>query len=227
MKYEDLELRSLKGRKVIIRSPEEGNTGIGGAWVEGVGETDAGSFSIGAGKGSDLIRSGRFDGIEIDPDYFYEYFHISRPVKGTVVLDKASSQAIKDYCQAKWEARLAEVRLRWEAEEAALEAAVPGVTELRAAIHAMHSYQEDFAAAMEDEMRDGVNMPVAPRADIDALAAQYPRANLYLKAEGYADASHYAKASAGRKAMTLLREGGTIEEAAAILDSWLNDVYVD
>lgn len=229
MKYEDLELRTLKGNKVIIKSPEEGSEigVIGGAWIEGLGETNA--STLGFCSGASLRAWSSFKGFEnmIDPDASYECFKFTSPVDGAACLDKASTDALREFKRALFWARIEQAGVRAQEEKAAEEAAIPGLRELRAAYDAEEKYRSDFAAAMEDEMRDGVNMPVAPRTDIDALAAQYPRANLFLKAEGYADASHYAKASAGRKAMTLLREGGTIEEAAAILDGWLSDVYVD
>ena len=51
MKYEDLELRTLKGNKVIIKSPEEGSEigVIGGAWIEGLGETNASTLGFCSG----------------------------------------------------------------------------------------------------------------------------------------------------------------------------------
>ena len=229
MKYEDLELRTLKGNKVIIKSPEEGSEigVIGGAWIEGLGETNA--STLGFCSGASLRAWSSFKGFEnmIDPDASYECFKFTSPVDGAACLDKASTDALREFKRALFWARIEQAGVRAQEETAAEEAAIPGLRELRAAYDAEEKYRSDCATALEDEMRDGVNIPVAPRTDIDALAAQYPRANLYLKAEGYADASHYAKASAGRKAMTLLREGGTIEEAAAILDGWLSDVYVD
>lgn len=224
-KYDDLELKTLKtGAKVIVHDPEPGKTGIGGAWVGGVGETNAGALGIGAGRGADLIKSGHFKGVEVDPDFTYEYFKFSLPsAKGEVfvVLDKESSLALQAHAKARWDQQTADILARQAEEAKALALAVPGIDELRRALDGHAHYHADFERAMEDEMRDGINMPRRPASDIAALQAQYPRAALYLKAEDYSLASHYAKASAGDKAMAILRNGGTIEDAQAVLDNWL------
>lgn len=228
MKYEDLELRTLKGNKVIIKSPEEGSEigVIGGAWIEGLGDTNA--STLGFCSGASLRAWSSFKGFEnmIDPDASYECFKFTSPVDGAACLDKASTDALREFKRALFWARIEQAGVRAQEEKAAEEAAIPGLRELRAAYDAEEKYRSDFAAAMEDEMRDGVGIPAMPQTNIDALAAQYPRAALYLKAEGYTNAAHHVKASAGRKALKLLREGGSVEDAAAILDNWTNDTYL-
>lgn len=86
MKYEDLELRTLKGNKVIIKSPEEGSEigVIGGAWIEGLGETNA--STLGFCSGASLRAWSSFKGFEnmIDPDASYECFKFTSPVDGAL-----------------------------------------------------------------------------------------------------------------------------------------------
>jgi len=106
---------------------------------------------------------------------------------------------------------------------------VPGLKELRTAIDAEVEYRDRFREMMEDGDNDGVNPPRSPETNVGELQAQYPRAALYLRAEGYTRASHWAKAKAGREAMAILADGRATEEAKSKLDNWLkdNDVYVD
>lgn len=111
--------------------------------------------------------------------------------------------------------------------EAKLEAAVPGITLLRAAMRGEAAYFEAMQAMMEDEMNDGVKAPTHQKLDIEAIRSQYPRAALYAKADGYHDASHYAKSSAGKKAKELLENGGSLSDAEEILNSWHKDSYID
>lgn len=107
------------------------------------------------------------------------------------------------------------------AEKARLAEHVPGLDALRSAYNVEEGYDRAFTAMMEDEDNDGVRPPRKPATDAAALAAQYPRAALYLKADAYSCAAHDCKASAGRKAMDLLASGGTIEQAEHILANWL------
>jgi hypothetical protein len=110
--------------------------------------------------------------------------------------------------------------------QARLLAAVPGLDELRAAIHAAcddeDRHDRQFNAMMEDgggRAPQPINPALAERAN--ALRSQYPRAALYLKADGYAGASNHHKAGAGTRAMELLAAGGSEAEAAKILENWL------
>lgn len=116
-----------------------------------------------------------------------------------------------------------------KAKAAALEAAVPGLEILREAKRAARDdaerYRRQFNRMMEDEDNDGANPPrpenPALAASSAALAAQYPRAVLYLKAEAQHDNTHWAdntgKGAAGRKAMEILAAGGSIEDAQAAM----------
>lgn len=108
-----------------------------------------------------------------------------------------------------------------ESRENALELAVPGLAKLRAARANEARYREEFDQMMEDEGNDGVNPPVKPAVSSSDIAAQYPRAALYLKAESYSYATNDRKASAGAKAVRLLTEGGSEDDAKEILDNWL------
>lgn len=116
---------------------------------------------------------------------------------------------------------------RHEYSEKKLEAAVPGISLLRAAMRGEAAYFEAMQAMMDDEMNDGVKAPARQKLDLEAIRAQYPRAALYAKADGYHDASHYAKSSAGKKAMELLENGGSTEDAEEILNGWHKDSYID
>ena len=90
--YESLtNLKSIGGRTVKIKNPIH-NYGIGGAWVEGIGDINVGSFSIVCGK--DLIKCG----LDADPDFHYEFLSFDYPTKN-VVLDKESTLAIRALCQ--------------------------------------------------------------------------------------------------------------------------------
>jgi len=105
--------------------------------------------------------------------------------------------------------------------EDALELAVPGLAKLRATRADEARYREEFERMMKDEGNDGVNPPTKPAVSSSDLAAQFPRAALYLKAESYSCASNHHKASAGSKAVAILAEGGSEDEARAVLDNWL------
>lgn len=112
-------------------------------------------------------------------------------------------------------------RARWDAQEAKINQAVPGIDILRAAYNADEDYRQSFEKMMEDENNDGARPPSRPATNSADLAKKYPRAAAYLKAEAYSGAAHDCKASAGRKAMELLASGGSIEDAEKILANWL------
>lgn len=57
--------------------------------------------------------------------------------------------------------------------------------------------------------------------ELNAARAKYPRAAAAINAKGYAMAEHPSKAAAGKKALELLKNGGSLEEAQSILDNWL------
>jgi len=84
---------------------------------------------------------------------------------------------------------------------------VPGLEILENARNAEHQYMEDFNAMMDDEQNDGVNPPSKPTVKSSDIAAQYPIAAAYLKAQSYEYASHFTKSAAGRKAKNAISEG--------------------
>jgi len=106
---------------------------------------------------------------------------------------------------------------------------VPGLDELQAAIDAEGQYRREFNRMMDDENNDGVNPPKYPSASSAELAKQFPRAAVYVRAEGYSMANHWAKAKAGEEAREIIASGGSIFDAEATLANWLSDnnVYVD
>lgn len=108
-----------------------------------------------------------------------------------------------------------------------LEIAVPGVEVLRDAIYQQNNYFSDFNRMMDDEQNDGVNPPIKPTLSLEELNLKYPRAALYLTAEAYECAGHFAKTSAGTRAKKLLADGGSIEDAKKILDTWSDGLYFD
>ena len=224
-RYEDLDLCSVRGKKVIIKTNTKSNLGLGGAWVEGLGDVDAGAINLFV-KGYELLaKTGRSD-LNIDPEFTYEGFSCGWP-KIAVILDKESTLKLREFSKLRHEAMIKEGRERRLAEKKKLAETVPGLEELEATYNAEARYRAKFADAMEDEYNDGVSMPEVPQADIKALEAKYPRAALYIKADDYCSAENHAKASAGEKAKAVLVEGGSLEDAAALLDNWTKDVVID
>lgn len=114
-------------------------------------------------------------------------------------------------------------REQMRAEDARLEQLFPGLTLLKAAYQSESAYSEAFNRMMEDEQNDGVRPPKAPAIDIDKLAAQYPRAALYLKADGYTMSANDKRSAAGDKAIRVLKSGGSIADAEAILKNWVGE----
>lgn len=222
MGYQNLDLTTLSGKKVVIKDTE--GCGIGGAWVEGLGDINPTSMNLPV-RGQELIDKG-IKNIEIDPDFGYEWFSFGYP-RTAVVLSKESSIAIRKKAKEDWDAKMAATREKVKEEKAKLETNVPGIGELQAAYAAEAEYRSAFAAAMEDEQNDGVRMPTPPTVNIEELEAKYPLAALYIKADNFSGAENYAKAAAGRKAKDILADGGDPLEAARILDNWLSDVYID
>lgn len=129
---------------------------------------------------------------------------------------------------------VADWRAEWDAynayKAAELAANVPGLNELRkardAAYNDEHRYSHQMDRMMDDEQNDGVNPPTpinqSLRAIANDLAKQYPRAAIYLKAEGYTLASNFKKYGAGKDAMEIIATGGSIEDAQATLNNWIH-----
>jgi len=113
-------------------------------------------------------------------------------------------------------------------EKARHDEAVPGLEILREAWEALRNDAGAVALQwreMMSEDNDGANLPSGVNSALGqnyvALAAQYPRATLYLKAEHQADTGHWAdnagKMAAGKKACEILAAGGSLEEAKKAL----------
>lgn len=120
-------------------------------------------------------------------------------------------------------------RSAFDAEMAALEGAVPGVTEMLRVEAQLTSeedrYERELSRLLNDEQNDGVRPPrplnSRLNADLFALQDANPRAALYLKAKRQSEACSWAdntgSGAAGREAMRVLRAGGTTEEAETAL----------
>ena len=91
---------------------------------------------------------------------------------------------------------------------------IPGLDELRAAVEEGIQYRIEFGRMMEDGDNDGARLPRRPKADPKYLAAGYPVAAAYLKAEGWACSAHHAKIAAGETAMKRIAAG---EEFSAVI----------
>lgn len=147
-------------------------------------------------------------------DYFWVGYAITRAAK------TAFDAALAEYAAKRREA--------YEAQEADLEAACPGLARLRAAREDEVRYTREFNRMMADEDNDGARPPRPAQDSYAALAAEYPRAALYLKAEDFSCAANDHKAAAGSKAIEILAEGGSEAEARAVLDNWMpKSAYTD
>lgn len=91
--------------------------------------------------------------------------------------------------------------------------AIEGLAQLRAALRADAEYYDAFNRMMDDEYNDGARPPKKPEVSPSEVAAKYPRAAAYIKAESWSYAAHYAKAAAGRKALEKIIDGGDHESA--------------
>lgn len=112
------------------------------------------------------------------------------------------------------------------AREQVLTQQVPGLAEVRAASEAHHVATSRYEAARETAQEHEDFRPVTPPSPAlaerhAAVREQYPRAALYVKAENQATSGSWAdntgKQAAGRKAMSLIRKGASLEEAKAAL----------
>lgn len=224
----NLELKTLGGRKVRIFESYSRN-GIGGAHIETIGYVNAGSILF--AKGQTIIErlenaSQEFRN-RIDPEYSYDFIEFTLPFFANAILDRDSTEKLKIFRQEQHEKRVAEARANCEARIKAEEEKFPGITLLREAYEQECEYREAFNRMMDDEYNDGVRSPKAPTLNYDKLAEEYPRAALYLKAEGYTFAANYAKVSAGEKAMQMLKCGHSLDEVQAVLNNWTAGCYID
>ena len=144
-----------------------------------------------------------------------------KQVQASVATNPGLAEAVAEY-----HARVEAAR---KAEAAALEAAVPGLAEIRMLSDLVGAdaarYEREMDAMMEDENNDGVRPPKAIAENVAeklrGLLAGNERAALYIRAkrqdEGVSWADNTGAGAAGRKAMEILAGGGTIEEAKAAL----------
>lgn len=100
--------------------------------------------------------------------------------------------------------------------QAALEAAVPGITELRAAYEDFERYHEQFERMMDDENNDGARPPRAMKANPDEVAKKFPRAAAYLKMEAWNSSCDMSgKSAVGSRAMSRLFAGEDVAQVLA------------
>ncbi len=95
---------------------------------------------------------------------------------------------------------------------------VPGLSELR---NAIFSNEREYEAQRSSIYSGSGRVHQAKTIDLSGLKKQYPRAALYVTAEGYANASNYKKMAAGREAMEIIRTGGSLKKAKKCLENWL------
>jgi hypothetical protein len=113
-----------------------------------------------------------------------------------------------------------------QSKDANLARYVPGLCETEAASTAAYNEKSRYDAEFEHMMETGHSRVPRPvdenfRTISSELNNQYPRAALYLRAEGFTYSDNLHKYSAGKKAMALLTEGGDIDTVESILKNWL------
>lgn len=95
---------------------------------------------------------------------------------------------------------------------------IEGLKELKAAINDEEEYYNEFNRRMENEALSSF-LPARPEISSKDLAAKYPRAAAYIKAENWSLASHYAKVSAGKKALERIINGENHEQVLADMEA--------
>ena len=106
------------------------------------------------------------------------------------------------------------------------ETGVPeGVEELKAAKDAAYNEELRYDYEFERMMDTGDSISPEPidkslEVKVNNLVAKYPRAAVYLQAEDYMLTKNNNKHSAGKEALELIENGGSIAEAEEILESW-------
>lgn len=79
--------------------------------------------------------------------------------------------------------------------------AIEGLAEIKKAIEDNSNYRREFARAMQNEDCGGLGLRPAPKQNIAAMMADYPRAAAYIKAESYANKANDRLASIGKRAL--------------------------
>ncbi len=97
-------------------------------------------------------------------------------------------------------------------------AAIEGLAELQDALDAEANYHHEVNRRFEDEALSSI-MPARPKVNAKELAAKYPRAAAYVKAEDWTYASNYAKNAAGRKALERIINGEDHEQVLAEMEA--------
>lgn len=100
----------------------------------------------------------------------------------------------------------------------------PGISELREITACWNKAWDKNRQAWDNIENNPAYSPINTAAiedELNAARAKYPRAALALNATSYTLANHPSKITAGKKALELLKNGGSLEEAQSILDNWL------
>jgi len=166
--------------------------------------TDSRAYPVPASTPDDIIKSGATHFVQHNVD----------GQRAVVFLDAKNAEILNDALKAN-----ALDKIKSQREQ--LAAAIPGLNKLYQAINAENEYEHAFDLMMEDEQNDGANAPSHPATDVRDIAAKYPKAALYVRAENYSLAANYHKSSAGNKAMEILINGGSMDEVSEILENWL------
>ena len=111
---------------------------------------------------------------------------------------------------------------RQAVDRAARVAAIEGLTEIRAAIDDLESWQYEFDKSFDDV--GGLGVRPRPQYDIAAMKAKYPRAAAYLRAEEESLKTNTELAAIGRKALENVIFGDW-QEAMATMDAEI-DAFV-
>ena len=140
---------------------------------------------------------------------------IRNVARGKKMLDeiKARKTEIGDYLDAEEAA----ARVAAENRKAKI-AAIEGLAELQAARDAEANYHHEVNRRFDDEALSSF-MPARPKVSSKDVAAKYPRAGAYVKAESWTYASNYAKNAAGRKALERIINGEDYEQVLAEMDA--------
>ena len=99
---------------------------------------------------------------------------------------------------------------------------IEGLKEIKANKWAIAAWHEEFQRQMESE--DGIlSMPRKPVDRSAELAAKYPRAMAYLKAESVANKRNFELSAIGRKACKRIEAGEDYEKVLADMEQERED----
>ena len=142
---------------------------------------------------------------------------------GIKVMRNATKKDIEKIRELK-DVIIAELKKQKAAEKAAAEEreakinAIEGLKELQKARNAEEDYHHEFNRRMENESLSSF-LPARPAVSSKEIAAQYPRAAAYIKAENWKYANNYAKVAAGQKALERIINGENHEQALADMEA--------